>query len=153
MKLLVIGDTHGNTSLIKELVQKYPDMDFYLHTGDSELDPSSIAPFISVKGNCDYYPFDQKYFLRTPFGHIFMRHYPYIINEDAEEVDFFIHGHTHVAKIKKEENLLILSPGSLVLPRDGTNGTYMIIHLDECDKYIDVIDVFSKKIITHYKIM
>ena len=55
MKILLVSDTHGNNVALDALVKKYPNMDLYLHCGDSESDEYSIYPFRSVKGNCDYF--------------------------------------------------------------------------------------------------
>ncbi len=38
MKLLVVSDTHLQNDLFEQITMKYPDMDFYIHCGDSSLE-------------------------------------------------------------------------------------------------------------------
>lgn len=56
MRILLVSDTHGNNDAVALLAKKYPDMDIYLHLGDSESDEYSLMPFRSVMGNRDFYP-------------------------------------------------------------------------------------------------
>ena len=76
MKILLVSDSHGHEQILKDLYRQYPKMDLYLHAGDSALDISSIYPYISVRGNCDYYPFDDRYLVYTPVGYLLMKHKP-----------------------------------------------------------------------------
>ena len=79
MKLLVVSDSHGDNESLEKLALIYPNMDLYLHLGDSESDEFSIKPFISVKGNCDFYPnFENRLIIPTPLGNIFASHYQFI---------------------------------------------------------------------------
>ena len=48
MKILLVSDSHGDYSSLDRLYKMYPEMDLYLHAGDSEQDEFSIKPFISV---------------------------------------------------------------------------------------------------------
>ena len=153
MKILIVGDTHGHNRILKDLVKQYPNMDKYLHTGDSESYPMELAPFESVKGNCDYYPFDEKLLIRNMAGNILIKHLPYFSSKESEDAYILIHGHTHVYKIKQEDNHLVLSPGSTSRPRDGTNGTYIILNIRDSKINVDVIDTFSKSVLTTYEIM
>ena len=56
MKLLICSDSHGLTDELSFLKKMHPDMDYYIHCGDSEL-PSKVPAmenFQTVKGNCDF---------------------------------------------------------------------------------------------------
>ena len=55
MKILLVSDSHGDYESLDRLAKMYPNMDLYLHAGDSEQDEWSIKPFVSVRGNCDHY--------------------------------------------------------------------------------------------------
>ena len=55
MEIVVVSDTHRSTGFIETLVNRHPNAKAYLHAGDSELQAFEIEPFVSVKGNCDYY--------------------------------------------------------------------------------------------------
>ena len=153
MKILVVSDSHHHDEILKELVKLYPNMDLYLHAGDSESDSYSLYPFVSIRGNCDYFSFDEKRLFKTEFGNILIKHFPYLYKNEKDDLFIFIHGHTHHYEVHKEDNYTILNPGSIAFPRDNSHGTYAIISLEKDKKYIDVIDIFSKNILTHYEIM
>ena len=77
MKILLVSDSHGNNEALDLLTKNYPNMDIYLHLGDSESDEFSIYPFRSVKGNCDYFGDFQNYLvIPTPYGNLFAQHKP-----------------------------------------------------------------------------
>ncbi len=153
MKILIVSDSHGNDEILRELYKMYPNMDYYLHAGDSQSSLMAIYPFDSVLGNCDFYDFDLVRKISTPKGYLLMRHYPKYSKEEIKDVKFFIHGHTHVARVIKENELYVICPGSVSLPRDGTNGTYMIIEINENNSTITTFDVETKNILTREKIM
>ena len=150
MKILVVGDAHGNIELMKDLQNQYPNMDLYLDAGDNLSDSYTLFPFRSCKGNCDFFNFEDKVLIRTAYGNIFMRHVPYITEQEKKDTIIFIHGHTHKYKIEKKDNLIILCPGSVALPKDDSHGTYAIINLKEGLISIDIIDIFTKKILLHF---
>ena len=153
MKILIVSDSHRNDELLMELVKEYPKMDLYLHAGDSQSIPEYIYPFDSCLGNCDSYPFDEKRFIRTEFGNILMKHFPYLADKEKENIKVFIHGHTHRYKAEIIDNILIINPGSISLSRDNSNGSFAILTMDEHQIKVDVIDIFSKVILTSLQIM
>lgn len=147
MKILIASDSHKDTTALENLYKNYPNMDLYLFAGDSCDCASNLYPFDSVKGNCDFYEFDEKRFIRTKIGNIFMRHYPYITEDESKDVNFFIHGHTHVYKIKRENNLITICPGAISFSRDSSGGSYAII--DEHDSIIEIkiLSIETKKVL------
>ena len=153
MKILVVSDAHGNIEDMKKLLDIYPNMDYYLDAGDNLSSVSQLTPYRSVKGNCDFYPFDEKAFIRTSIGGIFMRHLPYILPEEKKGVKIFIHGHTHHYKVEDKGDYVQICPGSTSLPKDDSNGSYAIITIEDSNVYVDIIDIFSKKVLLHYEIM
>lgn len=150
MKILVVGDTHGNNEVLKDLLKEYPNMDKYIHVGDSCSYPEELYPFISVMGNCDFYPFDEKLLIRTAKGKILFKHLPYFTSEERKSADILVHGHTHIYKMIWDDDKLVLCPGSISRPRDGSDGTFMIIDITESKISIDIIDTFSKSILLSY---
>ena len=133
MKFLVVSDSHGNNQALEQLALIYPNMDLYLHLGDSESDEFSIKPFISVKGNCDFYPNFQNYLIiSTPLGNIFASHEPYVSKAELKkkEIRFFLHGHTHKRKFETIDNITYLNPGSISFSRDGFDLSYMILEIN-----------------------
>lgn len=153
MKILVVSDTHGNESLLKELVSSYPKMDYYLHAGDSGLDRDTLYPFESVRGNTDYYPFDELLRIYTPMGYLLVKHKPWFTNEQIKDNKFLINGHTHQYSFYTEGNKIFLNPGSLSLPRDGTNGTFMIMNIEKESASIIIYDIETKIILINEQIV
>ena len=152
MKILLVADSHGNDRILQDLYHQYEDMDYYLHAGDSQSSTMAIYPFDSVKGNCDFYDFDRCRKIYTPMGYLFMKHFPTLHNNESEDVKFFVHGHTHQVKVTKG-NIVTICPGSLTRPRDGTNGTYMIMDIHKEKTTITIYDVEMKKVLNIIEIM
>lgn len=152
MKILVISDTHGAYEPLQDLKRQYPNMDLYLHCGDVCLAEHEIDPFIAVRGNCDYFcslPDHRR--IPTPYGDIYMEHGNRLfgIREEyvhAKKCKIFLSGHTHVHRIQKMEDTWVINPGSFARPRDGTEGTYCIIELNEKEIQIKIKDVTGKTI-------
>lgn len=150
MKILVVSDAHGNIEEMMNLLKVYPNMDMYLDAGDNLSSLHQISPYRSVRGNCDYYPYDEKVLIRTSAGNLFMKHLPYLTSKEKEGIRIFIHGHTHVMKIKESDNIITLCPGSISLPRDNSNGTFAIITIEDDNINIDIIDILTKKVLLHF---
>lgn len=139
MKILLVSDSHSDYQALDQLANKYPNMDLYLHAGDSEQDEFSIKPFISVRGNCDhYYDFPNYLVIPSPIGNIYVQHLPYVsqsvINEHNAKI--VIHGHTHVRRKEMKNGILFINPGAISYARDKFNGSYAIIEID--NKNIEV---------------
>jgi putative phosphoesterase len=138
MKIVVISDTHGDLSALNRVAMIENNADVYLHCGDSVVDPSSLSPFVSVKGNCDggFPDLPFRYETMTPFGKLHMEHYPIyssmmmkMMYQDG--IRIFLHGHTHEREEEMLEGVHIYNPGSLVYPHDSDEGTYLILDIDE----------------------
>ena len=148
MKILVVSDSHGNDEILQELYSQYPNMDYYLHAGDSQSSSMVIYPFDSVLGNCDYYDFDRCRRIKTSVGDIFMKHFPTLRSNEAKDVKIFIHGHTHKnALYIDNDGLITLCPGSISRPRDGTIGSYVIINIENERIEIKVIEAETNNIL------
>ena len=121
MKILVVSDSHGDNQILKDIAKKHPDMDYYIHLGDSESDEYTIFPFVSVRGNCDYYPFEEQMLINTPYGKLYAIHKPYGKEKFIHEnnIKIFLHGHTHIRRKQKEDGVYYLNPGAISFPRDG----------------------------------
>lgn len=137
MKICVVSDSHGDMEILKKIYLANPNCDIYLHLGDSLLDEAYIYPFVSVKGNCDYF-IDYPLFkiISTPYGNIYLEHghihgcgNEFIMKKYNAKV--YLYGHTHIHKIEHINNYYYVNPGSTSFPRDGTNGTYLLMDCDE----------------------
>ncbi len=134
MKIVFVGDNHGELSLLRKVALLEYDADVFFHLGDSELLPKEIEPFVGVQGNCDHpsslYPYERSFSL--PSGRrILMRHRP-LLEEEARELyeqgyHYFFHGHTHKREEKEMGSLFSFSPGSLSFPRDEQYGSYIVL--------------------------
>ena len=135
MKILVASDSHGDNQTLKDIVNRHPNMDYYLHLGDSESDEYSIFPFVSVRGNCDFYPFEEQILINTPYGKLYACHKPYGKSKFLQKnnIKIFLHGHTHIRRNEKIDDLYIFNPGSISFSRDFFDKSYMIIDIS-CDK-------------------
>lgn len=134
MKFLIVSDSHGNYMALDELASKYPDMDFYLHLGDSEEDEWSIKPFISVRGNCDHYPyFQDELTIPTPLGNLFACHNPLVSRQVLKDkkIKFFCSGHTHRRRFEEKDGIVYFNPGSITNSRDGHELSYLILDINK----------------------
>ena len=144
MRLLVLSDTHLQNDLFKKINERYPDMDYYIHCGDSSLpkDDYLLVNYYTVKGNHDEesYPFDiilniGTYRCLITHGHKYDIYYG---NEKLYQymkknnLDICFHGHTHVPAFTKINDKYIINPGSVMINRSSYGfGTFAIVTLDE----------------------
>ena len=139
MRILLISDSHGNNEAVDELIAKWPNVDLYLHAGDSESHPRSVYPFRVVRGNRDYsFDMEDELLIPTPFGNILMRHKKEISPKKLQEKDvkIFIYGHTHIPECTKRKGVAFINPGSLAYPRSEYGPTYMVLDLNK--DYVNV---------------
>ena len=134
MKVLLVSDSHSNYEALERLYKMYPNMDLYLHAGDSEQDEWSLKPFISVRGNCDhYYDFQNFLVIPSPYDNIYVQHTPYVsksgINEHNAKI--VIHGHTHTRRNEIVNGILFVNPGAISFARDKHEGSYAILNIEE----------------------
>ena len=139
MKILLVSDSHSDYASLDRLASMYPEMDLYLHVGDSEQDEWSIKPFISVRGNCDhYYDFPSFLIIPSPYGNIFVQHLPFVSKSTIDEhnVKIVIHGHTHTRRNEKKNGILYVNPGAISYARDKYDGSYAILDIDS--NHVDI---------------
>lgn len=133
MKVLLVSDSHGNYDSLNRLFKMYPNMDLYLHAGDSEQDEFSLTPFVSVKGNNDrYYDFNNHLLIPTPYGNMYVQHTPYVSNGviKTNQVKIVVHGHTHIRRNQIINNIIYINPGAISYARDKYAGSYAILTID-----------------------
>lgn len=133
MKIVVASDSHGNDVALEKIVKACPNADLYLFAGDSESSSNNISPFLSVKGNCDYYPYDEFMLIDTPYGKLQMHHIPFYSESSYERskkigVKILIFGHTHIFEDKEVDGIRIINPGSISYSRRGDEG-YVILEI------------------------
>ena len=140
---------------IKEIVEKEnPDKiillgDLYYHGPRNDLSqeyaPMKVAEILNslkdkllvVKGNCDAevdemisdFKFEDHYLLNINGKNIYFTHgHKYNIEViPYEDFEILIYGHIHQGFIQEKEGYLFANPGSISLPKCGTEHSYLIL--------------------------
>lgn len=165
MKIVIVSDTHGNEESLMGIVDFVGDYDAIIHAGDVlpyGVDyPCMISRYIStlsniyfVRGNTDnydgmevMYKDNSKYERVLEFGdiRIFVTHgfidslskYQKLAREN--NCDILVYGHTHVKRLERDDDLIILNPGSPSRPRDGISSFAIledgVIRLYDSEKF------------------
>jgi uncharacterized protein len=148
MKIGIMSDSHGNKTAIEAAAASAGDVDFWLHAGDCCSDADYLGliskkKVIKVSGNCDYPSRtikDEE--LIEAGGHIiFLTHgHTYGVKWGTDDLaviaanegaDIAVYGHTHIADQSKRGNVLVLNPGSISQPRDGSKPSFMLLSFSE----------------------
>ncbi|OIK17047.1 YfcE family phosphodiesterase [Bacillus sp. MUM 116] len=116
-------------------------VDLMIHCGDSQLmpDDQAISGFVTVLGNCDFGGYPQEVIEEVNGRKIFVTHgHKYSVKSSlmnlkykAQEVnaDIVCFGHSHVLGAEVVGGMLFINPGSLRLPRERFEKTYVILEL------------------------
>jgi uncharacterized protein len=163
-KVLIVSDSHGLTKELEMLRERHlNDVDLMIHCGDSQLmpDDSSISGYLTVMGNCDFggYPLEtitevanRKFFITH--GHKYqVKTSLMALNYKAQEVtaDIVCFGHSHILGAELIGSTLFLNPGSLRLPRERFEKTYMILELLEGKIHMSVYDISGRELRNLYR--
>ncbi|MGM0599164.1 MAG: YfcE family phosphodiesterase [Candidatus Rifleibacteriota bacterium] len=131
MKIGLISDTHyGNPSKVTIpdwIKAAFNKVDMIIHAGDIESraaynEFSNLAPFYAVKGNCDFQLNDlpQHRNIEIGCGILTVAHrVGHARSAMVDNTRVLLYGHTHLAVINQQENLLVVNPGSPSMPRGG----------------------------------
>ncbi len=136
MRILVCSDSHGDLISLRKIYLDNPGMDLYLHCGDIGLPEEEAREYLTVKGNCDFFNYPLKRDIPTKWGLIHMEHgnlYGSRSKAYIESLGCFIYlfGHTHVPESGYDGKTYVFNPGSLTRPRETSNGTYLLLDIDE----------------------
>lgn len=133
----VLSDTHGH--LPAALLDAIRGVDAIIHAGDMDtaevlVQLRNIAPVHAVRGNMDRGPWTRQLnaTAAVTIGQInlFVLHIVENLDFDPAAAGFqaVIHGHTHKAAARQGPNgLLLLNPGSPVLPRYGNRPSIALL--------------------------
>lgn len=134
MKILLVSDTHGNFQTPLEIF-KETGAEMLIHLGDEIEDAFTLEtaiehPVIKVPGNCDPRAKEPRELLQSIVGHQF-----FITHGDLYRVKNGLHrlvekaqslraavvlfGHTHVPMIQKQDGILLINPGTLMVGSDA----------------------------------
>ena len=158
MNIFITGDTHGDLSRVTEMYEAITSdntpagiphvdkFDYIIHCGDYKKDGFDLGeklglPVITVYGNCDDVWEPDFDILDTDAGSIVATHghiedinntheHLYELAED-QGCNCICYGHSHIAMFGEENGYLVINPGSLTKPLDGTMGSIAILKADE----------------------
>lgn len=148
MLIGVMSDTHCIDRYIDLAFDKLKSVDVILHLGDCSPDIKKFkhkfkGDIYVVDGNCDFrqeYPKEQILEFRNK--KIFMTHGDlYGVKRDLNNIyyrgqeigaDIVLFGHSHVETIQKINNMILMNPGSVSLPK-GRGKSVGIIEIKEND--------------------
>lgn len=151
-RILVVSDSHGNNTYLREAVKKAGDINMMIHLGDVCIEYNEIAgiagvPTYVVRGNCDY---DNTLMDRNVIA--VGSHKIYATHGHRQQVQFGVsllkevaaqngcdiamYGHTHVPYLELSDDgvdskhMMVLNPGSISKPRQvGYKKTYAIVEI------------------------
>lgn len=148
MKIAIISDSHRARSYMDKAIEiiKKEEIDLIVHAGDNFADSKYFnqkteIPVLAVAGNCDYenveteidFEFEGVKFFLTHGHHYGVKYGLEILAQQAsaKNADIAIFGHSHVKKNCHIANVEIINPGSLSMPRDGSERSFVIMDLNE----------------------
>lgn len=149
-KIVLLGDLyyHGPRN---ELSQEYAPMEV------AKILNSLKDKLMVVKGNCDAevdemiseFKFEEHILTNINEKNIYFTHgHKYNIeNIPYEDFDILIYGHIHQGFIQEKEGYLFANPGSISLPKGGTEHSYLILE----ENQITLKDV-DGRILQEYKL-
>ena len=146
LRITVISDSHGQTRILRRILDERSDSDHIFFLGDkvSDLDGIQLQypqkTFYTVSGNCDYFSLqpasdialvaDTRIFFTH--GHTLgVKHGPENLIRTAKAANcrIALYGHTHIPQTVYEDGLFVVNPGSCAEPRSGAP-TYAVIDIE-----------------------
>jgi hypothetical protein len=148
MHILIVSDSHGDTSNLKEAMLLHPEITRILHCGDGEADITALGAaypsvrFDAVRGNCDLGEvFSLQRLLCIAGKRIFMTHgHAYgikygvdelVAQERKDRADVVLFGHTHRRLIEHQDGILLINPGSIAGRFPARVATYVVLDLGD----------------------
>lgn len=145
MRIGVVSDSHGYLYMLDKAIARMGNTDMIIHAGDGIKDIIKVNS--KYNANIDYIRGNNDYSLETPSEKvilidgikIFLTHGSdygvhfgverLFYRAKEEEADIVIYGHTHLQRLDEYENMMLLNPGSVSLPRDQKPG-YAVIDIE-----------------------
>ena len=160
MLIGLISDTHI-PDRAKEIPQKvidaFKDVDLILHAGDltsmeviEELE--KIAPVMAIQGNMDRVngiDLPKARVIKAEDLRIGLVHGEVYPRADTQQLlylarqldaDILVSGHSHQPKIEQSEGLLLLNPGSPIVPRLADR-TVMLLEINKKEVDVEIIKI------------
>lgn len=147
MRVIILSDTHGYKKTMDKIVPLIRDsIDLIVHAGDHFKDSVYISensgkPVMSVVGNCDFDNVEDELVFDVEGVTFFLTHgHKHHVKYDFEFIADYakskgaqvaIFGHTHVKTNEIISGVQLINPGSLSMPRDGIDGSYVIMDIND----------------------
>lgn len=160
MLIGLISDTHipdRARILPQNVIDAFSDVDLILHAGDlttpeaiNELE--SIAPVMAVQGNMDRVngiDLPKARVIEAEGLRIGLIHGEVYPRADTQQLlylakeldaDILVSGHSHQPKIEQKEGILLLNPGSPVVPRLADR-TVMLLEIKNKEVDVEIIKI------------
>jgi putative phosphoesterase len=123
LRIFVLADTHNRLPENVKEIAKHADEIWHLGDVCAEtiLDElSAIGPqVVIVRGNCDS-NFEWPPVLDLVRGGLKFRLQHVAPDQQPDDVDVLLHGHTHVPRNEKRGNVVLLNPGCVTRPNRGS---------------------------------
>jgi putative phosphoesterase len=158
-KALIVSDSHGLTKELQWVRERHiGEVDIMIHCGDSQLMPDdpSIEGFLTVMGNCDFGGYPLETSLDFSGRRFFITHgHKYSVKTSLmslkykalqENADIVCFGHSHVLGAEVVGGTLFLNPGSIRLPRERIEKTYMILDLNDDIINLSVFELNGREV-------
>lgn len=148
IKLLVMSDTHGDTSLAEKVLKKHQNVDIVVHLGDYFRDADKLRElypkihFEAVSGNSDFLTGDvpaEKVLVLEGQRVLITHGHRYSVKWGIdrlhakarnENLQLLLFGHTHISRMESGPGYMIVNPGSISEPRGNDDESYAIIVID-----------------------
>ncbi|PKM40406.1 MAG: metallophosphoesterase [Firmicutes bacterium HGW-Firmicutes-9] len=146
-RIAVFSDTHNMFSRLPLALERVGKVDLLFHLGDFAIDAERIAhelgdvPFFSVKGNNDagsVYPRVriervEDVWIMLLHGDGYHTLYQLIDKARENRCSAVLFGHTHVPLLQADGELLVINPGSMSLPRQGSKPSCAVLEVERAD--------------------
>ncbi len=141
-QIVVTSDVHGRKHALEQVISTHYDVFAYIDCGDSEMPPEKMNPFVSVKGNNDYYYDYPEHRVLSFEGFTFLvihSHQVMMFKRDSAlvkkaksvQADVVLFGHYHTFYDKEVDGIRLISPGALSYNRDQSPACYALLSIED----------------------
>lgn len=149
MRIIVMSDSHGDYFVVRDIIERNPTADMFIHLGDGEneiIEARREFPDKDIRhvaGNCDYCSLSPQTDIAIAdcgikiffcHGHRqFVKGGTETLRSIAKDNDCTValFGHTHCRYSSYEDGIYVFNPGSCRCPRDYNKPSYGILYVTE----------------------
>lgn len=147
-RILIMSDSHQRIENALRAIEQAGEIDLMIHAGDVGMDYLALSNACRVynyiiQGNNDiYYPLPKHAIFQLGKYNVYVNHGHRLgVDYGTNSLEYkaleygcniAIYGHTHKPYFHKDDEMMVLNPGSITLPRQGDRKkTYMIMNIDD----------------------